>query len=80
MGQPARNHGGTLGHGYRGNPRGRPDKEMFKAAIKSPESVGVGVEVVTRQEFERRKNSIEDSGAFAAVGGLSDSKGIRLTI
>ena len=50
--------------------------QMFKAAIKSPESVGVGVEVVTRQEFERRKESIENSGASAAIGGLSDTKGI----
>ena len=79
MGQPARNHGGTRGLGYRGNTRGKPDSDMFRAATKSFERVGFGIEVVSRREFEKRKQVVQVSGHPGSTGGLSDKKGITNT-
>ena len=75
MGQAARNHGGTRGHGYPGEPKGKPDAKMFAPAPKSPKRCGVGIEVVTRQEFETRQKGFLFSGPSDVCRGLSDEKG-----
>ena len=72
MGQAARNHGGTLGYGYRGHPKGQPDAVMFKAEIKYKTRSGVGVEVVTKHQFERT----QAPGSPVSTRRLCDSKGM----
>ena len=80
MGQPARNHGGTRGHGYRGEVGGKPDAKMWASVNKYKKllptgSAGVGVELVTVEEFEKRREAWPDYGLPGVEGGLSDQKG-----
>ena len=80
MGQPARNHGGTQGKGYRGEVGGKPDARLWASVNKyykhEPNGMaGVGVELVNYKEFEKRRNAFPDSGLPGVTGGLSDQKG-----
>ena len=58
MGQPARNHGGTRGHGYRNEPRGVADSILFTAVSRYRKSSPMNnkVEIVNSQEFKRRSS------------------------
>jgi hypothetical protein len=58
---PARNSGGTGGHGYRGQPRGIDDSVLLAGLVRQCRRgggvgpPGVGIEVVSEKEFRRRR-------------------------
>ena len=63
MGQAARNHGGTLGHGYRNSPEGISDSVLFASVKQNARKPPINrkVEIVTQAEFDRIQSGIQGS-------------------
>ena len=63
MGQPAQNHGGTRGKGYRDHPKGKPDSMLVESVEKCCRSKdtggrkGIGMEIVSEEELWRRRQA-----------------------